>query len=86
MLLVSRDRDLIISDGRFTTQIEQECPGLEAYIRPNTQTLIQAIAQVAGSLGVRRLGFEAAILSVADFQTIGEAMAGCHTRADDGAR
>src|SRR5271165_3776457 len=76
VLLVSRERDLIISDGRFTTQIEQECPGLEAYIRPNTQTLNQAIAHVAGSLGVRRLGFEAAILSVADFQTIGEATAG----------
>ncbi len=76
VLLVSRERELMISDGRFTTQIEQECPGLEAYIRPSTQTLNQAIAHVAGSLGVERLGFEAAILSVADFQTIREAMAG----------
>src|SRR5208282_4935431 len=47
VLVVSRERDLLISDGRFTTQIEQEC-----------------------------LGLEAAILSVADFQTIREAMAG----------
>ena len=76
VLLVSRERELLISDGRFTTQIEQECPGLEAYIRPSTQTLNQAIVHVAGSLGVERLGFEAAILSVADFQTIREAMAG----------
>ncbi len=29
VLLVSRERELMISDGRFTTQIEQECPGLE---------------------------------------------------------
>jgi len=76
VLVVGRDRDLIVSDGRFTTQIEQECPGLQAYIRPNTQSLNQAIAQEVGSLGVRRLGFEAAVLSVADFQAIGEAMAG----------
>ena len=75
-LLLSRDRDLIISDGRFTTQIEQECPGLEAYIRPSTQTLNQAIPHVASSLGVRRLGFEAAILSVADFQSIREGSSG----------
>src|SRR5271166_6608007 len=76
VLLVSRERELLISDGRFTTQIEQECPGLEAYIRPNTQTLNQAIAHVAGSLGVWRMGFEAAILCVADYQTIREAIAG----------
>lgn len=76
VLLVSRERDLIISDGRFATQIQHESLGLEAYIRPSTQTLNQAIAHVASSLGSRRLGFEAAILSVADFQTISEAMAG----------
>ncbi len=74
VLLLCGDRDLIISDGRFTTQIEQECSGLEAYIRPNTQTLNQAIAQAAGSLGVHRLAFEAAILSVADFQFLRAAM------------
>ena len=33
-LIVARDREVAISDGRFTTQLEQECPGLEAYIRP----------------------------------------------------
>ncbi len=74
VLVVGRERDIIISDGRFTTQIEQECPGLEAYIRPATQSLNQAIAQVTGSLGLGRLGFEAAILSVADFQTIRDAL------------
>ena len=84
VLLVSRDRELLISDGRFTTQIEQECPGLEAYIRPSTQSLNQAIAHVASSLGVGRLGFEAAILSVADFQTIREADRRSDARADDG--
>ena len=67
-LLVSRERVLIISDGRFSTQIEQECPGLEATIRHSAQSLNQAIAQVVASLAPGRLGFEAAILSVADFQ------------------
>ena len=33
VLILGRERDLIVSDGRFTTQLAQECPGLEAHIR-----------------------------------------------------
>jgi len=73
-LLVGRGRDVILSDGRFTTQLKQECPDLEAFIRPNTQTMNQAISQVVGSLGYRRLGFEAAALSVADHMALLKAM------------
>ncbi len=74
-LLIHRDRAILISDGRFTTQIEQECPGLEASIRPSTRTLAQAIAHAAGSMGISRLGFEASVLSVADYQAIRDAAA-----------
>lgn len=69
-LLVGRDRDLIVSDGRFTTQLEQECPGLEAYIRPNVQNMNKAVAHVVGKLGVGGLGFEAAHLSFADWEAL----------------
>ncbi|WP_165250715.1 M24 family metallopeptidase [Paludisphaera soli] len=69
-LLLGRDRDLIVSDGRFTTQLEQECPGLEAHIRPNVQSLNKAVAEVATRLGVGSLGFEAAHLSVADWEAL----------------
>jgi len=66
-LLVGRDRDLIVSDGRFTTQLEQECPGLGAYIRPNVQSMNKAVAHVVGKLGLPAVGFESAHLSVADY-------------------
>lgn len=69
-LIVSRDREVAISDGRFTTQLEQECPGLEAYIRPNTQGMTAAVAEIAGKLGVPSLGFEAAHLTVAEHQKL----------------
>ena len=69
-LLVARDRDLIVSDGRFTTQLEQDCPGLEAYIRPNVQGMTKAVAHVVGKLGPASLGFEAAHLCVADFEAL----------------
>src|SRR5437660_10333929 len=67
-LLVGRDRDVVLSDGRFTTQLEQECPGIEARIRGTSQTLNQAIVEAVGLLGIRRLGFEAVAVSGADYE------------------
>jgi Xaa-Pro aminopeptidase len=72
VLLVCRNRAVIVSDGRFTIQLRQECPGLEAYIRPVGQTLIEAVSAVVDKLGVRRLAFEAVVLSVADFEALRE--------------
>lgn len=83
-LLIGRDRDLILSDGRFTTQIEQECPGLEAHIRPTSQSMNQAVVAVVEKLGVRKLGFEASHLSVADWDFLKRELALCDLIADDG--
>ncbi len=71
-LLVLKDkvRALIVSDGRFTTQLTQECPDLEALIRPVDQTQPEVIAETVARLSVRRLGFEAASLSVADCEAL----------------
>lgn len=69
-LLLTIDRAIIVSDGRFTTQLEQECPGLEARIRPIEKTHIETVADVVATLGVRRLAFESAALTVADFEKL----------------
>ncbi|QEH38303.1 putative peptidase [Aquisphaera giovannonii] len=76
VMLLGRDGDgdVILSDGRFTTQIEQECPGLTAIIRPATQTMVQAVAEAAKARGIRRLGFESAALTVAEFDKLREAL------------
>jgi Xaa-Pro aminopeptidase len=70
VLVVGRQRDLIISDGRFTTQIEQECPGLEASIRPSGQEMNAAIAHVVELAGWRRLGLEATSWTLAEFEAL----------------
>jgi Xaa-Pro aminopeptidase len=70
VLLLTRDRVWVVSDGRFTSQLEQECPGLEAYIRPVGQTLTEGIAAVAGKLGLRWLAFESRALCVADYEAL----------------
>src|SRR5260221_14332526 len=38
-LAMSGSRTILISDGRFTEQIAEECPGLDAHIAPPTQLI-----------------------------------------------
>lgn len=71
-LLVGRNRSLLVSDGRFATQIEQECPGLEAHIRPVGQLLFDGLGEVIAKLAAGRVGYEPSALSVAHFETLKE--------------
>jgi Xaa-Pro aminopeptidase len=73
-LYVSAGRTVLVSDGRFTTQLAQECPGLDLSIREVGQTLTHAIAGLIEKVGVRRLAFESAAMTVADFETLREAI------------
>src|SRR5712692_10124181 len=72
-LVLDRKQAILVSDFRFIEQIAEECPGLEAHIRPATQTVQQAAAEELGKLGCRAVGFESSHLSVADCETMREA-------------
>lgn len=76
VLLVGHESDQMISDGRFTTQLAEECPDITAHIRLPGQEMVPAIAEVVRSLQIRRLGFEAGILTVADHLKLQAALAG----------
>jgi Xaa-Pro aminopeptidase len=69
-LALGRERVLLVSDGRFTTQIAEECPGLETHIRPTAQNLYQATAEALAKLGFHSVGFESCHLTVAEFETL----------------
>ncbi|SIO33267.1 Xaa-Pro aminopeptidase [Singulisphaera sp. GP187] len=69
-LLLTRDRAIVLSDGRYTTQLKQECPSLELIIRPVGQMMTGAIAEAVGKLEVRRLGFDPSALTVAEFESL----------------
>jgi Xaa-Pro aminopeptidase len=71
-LVLGRDRAVLVSDQRFTEQIAEECPGLEAHVRPPAQSLYQATAAVLGGLGGRAVGFESNHLTVAELETLAE--------------
>lgn len=71
-LVLARNRAVLVSDGRFTTQIGEECPGLPTHIRPPTQNLYQATTEVLNGLSARNVGFESSHLTVAELEALGD--------------
>ncbi len=69
-LAISPTKTILISDGRFVEQLAEECPGLDAFIRPTGQILADAASEVLSKLGTMHVGFESGHLTVADFETI----------------
>jgi Xaa-Pro aminopeptidase len=69
-LLIGPRHTLMISDSRFTTQIEQECPGLETEIRTARILQPEFIAQILSGRKLKRVGFETAYVSVANHEVL----------------
>jgi Xaa-Pro aminopeptidase len=72
VLVLTRDRALLVSDPRYTGQIADECPGLATHIRPPAQKLHEAVAEVLLKLGCRAVGFESGAVTVAEFEALKE--------------
>lgn len=67
-LLIGSGNTLLISDSRYTTQITEECPGLDVYIRPHTQKMHEAAAKVLKKSKLSTVGFEAGVVTVETFE------------------
>lgn len=74
LLVLTTSRDVLVSDGRYSEQLAEECPDLETCIRPVSGQLIPTTADAIAKLGVRRLGFEAEHLTVSDFELLKAAL------------
>ena len=48
----------LVTDGRFTGQLADECPGLDLHVRPPTTTTPPEVVKVLTSLGFKTVGFE----------------------------
>src|SRR5690606_12417983 len=64
-LLITADTQILLSDSRFTAQLQEECPELDVESRTSATTIVDLVAQVIGRIGVSQLGFEADGLTVA---------------------
>ena len=63
-LLVRADGEVVISDPRYTTQLEEQCPGVDLHIRPPGVTMLQAVTKVLRRAQLERLGIEADSMTV----------------------
>jgi Xaa-Pro aminopeptidase len=57
-LLVRLDGDVLVTDGRYTTQLSEECPGLELVVRPPSVKIVAAVAKTVRQAKIGRLGVE----------------------------
>ncbi|REJ88732.1 MAG: aminopeptidase P family protein [Planctomycetota bacterium] len=65
-LLVRPESTLIVSDFRYTTQLEEECPGLDTLIRTTDVKLPEAVVESLkrAKPRLRRVGIESHVMSV----------------------
>jgi Xaa-Pro aminopeptidase len=63
-LLVRDDGDMILSDPRYTTQLGEESPGVDLYIRKPGVSILQATVRVLRTANTSRLGIEADSMTV----------------------
>ena len=76
-LVVSKNKDILVSDARFTEQIKNECLGLEALIRPPTKKTLDMVAEAIRSIKALSIGFECQVLTVSDFESLKELLPEC---------
>jgi Xaa-Pro aminopeptidase len=63
-LLLRSDGEVILTDPRYTTQLEEQCRGLELCVRRPGVSMLHALVKVLKLANVGRLGIEADAMSV----------------------
>lgn len=63
-LLLRHDGEIIVSDGRYTTQLEEQCPGLDMDIRRTGVSIANAVVRLVHSAGIGRLAVEGDSMTV----------------------
>lgn len=61
--LISKSNCVLVSDSRYRTQIETECPDIDSEIRTAKTEMNQSVNKVVGSLKCTTLGFESTSVS-----------------------
>jgi Xaa-Pro aminopeptidase len=64
-LLLGEGVDVILTDPRYTTQISEECPGLDILSRSPGTSMLKIVAKAIRSAKISNLGFEADSTTVA---------------------
>ncbi len=71
-LWVSPNQTMLLSDTRYTTQIQEECPDLDIAIRDSRSTLIDSFGKLSKSAKLKNVAIESSHVSKSRFDAIGE--------------
>ncbi len=75
-LLVARDRELLLSDQRYTQQLDEECPGLDLAIRGPGGKVTDFAAEVVAKLALPSLAIEADTVTARFHEKLRESLQG----------
>lgn len=67
-LLIGPNVAVLLSDARYTTQIADECPNLDAQIRSNQVTLINTFAKAAQKAKLSKVAIESQSMTLAEWE------------------
>lgn len=73
-LYISRNTTILISDSRYQTQLQDECPDLDVDIRDARKPMTEAVAAIIRSASPRNPGFESSHLTFEQYQTLAAAV------------
>lgn len=74
-LLVAKDAEVLLTDPRYTQQVEEECPGLELASRAPGKSILSTAQKLVKSAGVSQLGIEAISVTIDQFHTLADKLA-----------
>ena len=73
-LLVTQDGERLVTDLRYTTQLEDECPGLAIEVRVPGVTMLAATTKAIMRSGIERLGLEGSSATLSLERSIAKAV------------
>lgn len=76
-LVITPQQSIIVSDQRYTTQLEEECPDLEMEIRGPGKKMLSSLSDLLAKLKVNKVGFEASSMTVALHSALTSAVSRC---------
>jgi Xaa-Pro aminopeptidase len=73
-LLIGPGVERLITDSRYATQLAEECPGLDLYVRPVSQSLTEATVTVLRQHKLSRAAYESHLLVADVLETLTTAL------------
>ncbi len=71
-ILLKRDGEVLLTDMRYTTQLEEECPDLKLEVRPPGTKMHEELAKLINSSKLGNLAIEAGSMTVSFFEKLKE--------------